>query len=167
MNRSFGLAILLTAFSLSAQDLPIGRMTRLSGMQQPGPHDGIFDVTLTQLGQRTGRQQMGDGNERDRLGRPVRGNPQHATACRFGTRRAFVGEAGLADAGRAVDAERLAAFIRQRRGERIEFVVSPYERPASRDRHDMDRSCSDRPGPSAETESDYSPAGAAARFGIR
>ena len=36
MNRSFGLAILLTAFSLSAQDLPIGRMTQLSGMQQPG-----------------------------------------------------------------------------------------------------------------------------------
>ncbi|HEY8133585.1 MAG TPA: penicillin acylase family protein [Thermoanaerobaculia bacterium] len=36
MIRSFGLAILLTAFSVSAQDMPIGRMTRLSGMQQPG-----------------------------------------------------------------------------------------------------------------------------------
>jgi len=36
MIRSFGLAILLTAFSVSAQDLPIGRMTRLNGMQQPG-----------------------------------------------------------------------------------------------------------------------------------
>ncbi len=36
MNRSLGLALLLTAFSLSAQDLPIGRMTKLNGMQQPG-----------------------------------------------------------------------------------------------------------------------------------
>src|ERR1700737_3778209 len=36
MNRSLGLALLLTAFSLSAQDLPIGRMTQLTGMQQPG-----------------------------------------------------------------------------------------------------------------------------------
>jgi len=36
MNRSFSLAILLTALSLSAQDLPIGRMTQLNGMQQPG-----------------------------------------------------------------------------------------------------------------------------------
>src|SRR5947208_15767226 len=36
MHRSFGVAILLIAVSLSAQDLPIGRMTQLSGMQQPG-----------------------------------------------------------------------------------------------------------------------------------
>src|SRR6266540_2988363 len=36
MNRSFSLAILLTALSLSAQDLPIGRMTQLNGMLQPG-----------------------------------------------------------------------------------------------------------------------------------
>src|SRR5438067_10137922 len=36
MHRSFGVAILLIAVSLSAQDLPIGRMTLLSGMQQPG-----------------------------------------------------------------------------------------------------------------------------------
>jgi penicillin G amidase len=36
MHRSFCLAIVLAAASLSAQDLPIGRMTKLNGMQQPG-----------------------------------------------------------------------------------------------------------------------------------
>src|SRR5256714_14102226 len=36
MKRSLGLAFVLVALSLSAQDLPIGRMTLLSGMQQPG-----------------------------------------------------------------------------------------------------------------------------------
>jgi penicillin amidase len=36
MNRSLGLALFLCALSLSAQDLPIGVMTKLSGMQQPG-----------------------------------------------------------------------------------------------------------------------------------
>ena len=36
MNRSLGLAFFLIALTASAQDLPIGRMTQLSGMQQPG-----------------------------------------------------------------------------------------------------------------------------------
>ncbi|HUJ13638.1 MAG TPA: penicillin acylase family protein [Thermoanaerobaculia bacterium] len=37
MHRSLGLALaVLTALSVSAQDLPIGQMTKLSGMQQPG-----------------------------------------------------------------------------------------------------------------------------------
>src|SRR5947207_547159 len=36
MNRSLSLAVFLTALSLSAQDLPIGRMTQLNGMLQPG-----------------------------------------------------------------------------------------------------------------------------------
>ena len=36
MHRSLGLTLLLTALSLSAQDLPIGRMTQLNGMLQPG-----------------------------------------------------------------------------------------------------------------------------------
>ncbi|HLJ75552.1 MAG TPA: penicillin acylase family protein, partial [Thermoanaerobaculia bacterium] len=36
MHRSLGLALILAALSLSAQDLPIGRMTKLSGMLQPG-----------------------------------------------------------------------------------------------------------------------------------
>ncbi|HJT18589.1 MAG TPA: penicillin acylase family protein, partial [Thermoanaerobaculia bacterium] len=36
MHRSLGLAIFLAALSLSAQDLPIGKMTKLQGMQQPG-----------------------------------------------------------------------------------------------------------------------------------
>jgi penicillin amidase len=36
MHRSLGLALVLCAVSLSAQDLPIGRMTKLAGMQQPG-----------------------------------------------------------------------------------------------------------------------------------
>ena len=36
MHRSLGLTLVLLAVSLSAQDLPIGRMTQLAGMQQPG-----------------------------------------------------------------------------------------------------------------------------------
>src|SRR2546425_11832818 len=36
MHRSLGLALLFATASLSAQDLPIGRMTLLNGMQQPG-----------------------------------------------------------------------------------------------------------------------------------
>src|ERR1041385_4558625 len=36
MHRSLGLALVLAALSLSAQDLPIGKMTRLNGMLQPG-----------------------------------------------------------------------------------------------------------------------------------
>ena len=36
MHRSLGLAFVLCAVSLSAQDLPIGRMTQLAGMQQAG-----------------------------------------------------------------------------------------------------------------------------------
>ena len=36
MKRSVGLTLFLVAFSLSAQDLPIGRMTQLNGMLQPG-----------------------------------------------------------------------------------------------------------------------------------
>ena len=36
MHRSLGLAVVLCALSLSAQDLPIGRMTKLSGMNAPG-----------------------------------------------------------------------------------------------------------------------------------
>src|SRR5438128_3435 len=35
MHRSLGLALLFATASLSAQDLPIGRMTLLNGMQQP------------------------------------------------------------------------------------------------------------------------------------
>ncbi len=34
MKRSLGFAVLLVAFSLSGQDLPLGRMTQLHGMQQ-------------------------------------------------------------------------------------------------------------------------------------
>src|SRR5207237_1290535 len=36
MLRSLGLTFVLCAVSLSAQDLPIGRMTKLAGMQAPG-----------------------------------------------------------------------------------------------------------------------------------
>src|SRR5438067_4308196 len=36
MKRSLGLTLFLVGFSLSAQDLPIGRMTQLNGMLQPG-----------------------------------------------------------------------------------------------------------------------------------
>src|ERR1700687_5300598 len=36
MRRFLGLAFVLCAVSLSAQDLPIGRMTKLAGMDQPG-----------------------------------------------------------------------------------------------------------------------------------
>ena len=36
MHRSLGLAFVLCAVSLSAQDLPIGQMTQLAGMQKPG-----------------------------------------------------------------------------------------------------------------------------------
>jgi penicillin amidase len=36
MKRSFALALFITAVSLSAQDLPNGRMVKLAGMQQPG-----------------------------------------------------------------------------------------------------------------------------------
>src|SRR5260221_9832158 len=39
MHRSLGLAFVLCAVSLSAQDLPIGRMTKLAGMNQPGMVD--------------------------------------------------------------------------------------------------------------------------------
>jgi penicillin amidase len=53
MKRSLSLAFLLCALSLSAQDLPIGRMTKLNGMDQPGmvireangiPH--VFALTM-------------------------------------------------------------------------------------------------------------------------
>src|SRR5260370_18254214 len=53
MHRSLGLAFVLCAVSLSAQDLPIGQMTQLAGMQKPGmvireangiPH--VFALTL-------------------------------------------------------------------------------------------------------------------------
>src|SRR5260370_37093839 len=36
MHRSLGLAFVLCTVSLSAQDLPIGQMTQLAGMQKPG-----------------------------------------------------------------------------------------------------------------------------------
>src|SRR5580765_8866259 len=36
MHRSFGLTVVLCALSLSAQDLPLGKMTKLAGMNQPG-----------------------------------------------------------------------------------------------------------------------------------
>ncbi len=36
MKRSVGLALVLLSLSAFAQDLPLGRMTQLNGMQQPG-----------------------------------------------------------------------------------------------------------------------------------
>lgn len=53
MHRSLGLTFVLCALSLSAQDLPIGRMTQLAGMDRPGmlireangiPH--VFALTM-------------------------------------------------------------------------------------------------------------------------
>src|SRR2546425_9170446 len=36
MHRSLGLVVILSALSLSAQDLPLGQMTKLNGMQRAG-----------------------------------------------------------------------------------------------------------------------------------
>ena len=78
---------------------------------------------------------MSDGTERNGLEAAVSGDAKNPAASGLRPRRALLGQARLPDARSAVDAEPLAARVPQCRGESIELVAPPHQRPASRDRH--------------------------------
>ena len=105
------------------------------GVHQANAHDGIFHVAVTELRERAGRQEMGDGTERDSLAQSIGAGPEHSTPTLLCQHGALLGEPGLPDARGAVDAERLAAGIRQGPGERVQLVTTTHQRPPSRDRH--------------------------------
>jgi hypothetical protein len=114
--------------------------TRPLGEQLGGPAEGVEAIVAEALGR---GQQVGDGPERDRSGRPGCRQPLDPPPRRLGPGQGFPGHPRLADPGLTDEHHTAGTGVRKDSGQHLELGLAPHQRP--RDVHPGLLYRSDRP----------------------